>query len=301
MNVSLRQLQVFVHVYRAGNLTRAAAQLGLTQSAVSLQLQQLEEIFGLRLFDRTTRALYPTSVATQAVTAAEQILTAASGLTGHMRNLNDVNAGKVAFVASAGVSSTFLPPILATFRKAHPGIDIVLYDVPAHEMVDKLLTTEAELALGSVKSENPDVTSESILKGRLSAVGINEGAFAARKQIAWDELASFPTITMRPETLVRINIETALAKFGKTFVPSFEVSLFNTALSMSAAGLGLSILPDYIVDRKQFPTLVTKPLVRPALDREVFLIRRVGRSLSPAAARFVSLIRSEFARISKRK
>jgi DNA-binding transcriptional LysR family regulator len=57
MNLSIRQLQIFVQVYRAGNLTRAAAQLGLTQSAVSLQLQQLEDIFGLRLFDRTTRAL----------------------------------------------------------------------------------------------------------------------------------------------------------------------------------------------------------------------------------------------------
>ncbi|MBV9985432.1 LysR family transcriptional regulator [Bradyrhizobium sp.] len=67
MNLSIRQLQIFVQVYRAGNLTRAAAQLGLTQSAVSLQLQQLENIFGLRLFDRTTRALYPTRAATMAV------------------------------------------------------------------------------------------------------------------------------------------------------------------------------------------------------------------------------------------
>lgn len=301
MNLSIRQLQIFVHVYRAGNLTRAAAQLGLTQSAVSLQLQQLEEIFGLRLFDRTTRALHPTSAATQAVTAAEQILTAASGLTSHMRNLNDASTGKVTLVASAGFAATFLPPILATFRKAHPGIDTVFYDVPAHEIVGKMLTTEAEFALGSIKSAHPDVTAEPVLKGRLSAVGINEGAFAARKHISWDELASFPTIAMRQETQIRTDIDAALAKLEKTFVPTFEVSLFNTALSMSAAGLGISIQPDYIVDRNQFPTLVTKPLVRPALDREVFLIRRVGRSLSPAAARFVSLVRAEFGKIAKSK
>ncbi|ETR75824.1 transcriptional regulator [Afipia sp. P52-10] len=300
MNLSIRQLQIFVQVYRAGNLTRAAAQLGLTQSAVSLQLQQLEDIFGLRLFDRTTRALYPTSAATQAIIAAEQILTAASGLTSHMRNLNDVNSGKVAFAASAGMASTFMPPILAAFRKAHPGIDIVIYDAPAHEIVGKMLTSEAEFALGSVKSENPDVTVEPILKGRLSAVGINEGAFAARKHISWDELASFPTIAMRRETQIRSDIDRELAKFEKTFVPTFEVSLFNTALSMSAAGLGIAVQPDYIVDRNQFPTLVTKPLVRPALGREVFLIRRVGRSLSPAAARFVGHVRSAFGKIGRR-
>jgi DNA-binding transcriptional LysR family regulator len=301
MNLSIRQLQIFVQVYRAGNLTRAAAQLGLTQSAVSLQLQQLEDIFGLRLFDRTTRALYPTRAATQAVTTAEQILTAASGLTSRMRSLNDASTGKLSFAASAGVASTFLPPILAAFRKSHPGVDIAFDDMPAHELVGRMLTTDAEFALGSAKSENPEVTSEPILKGRLSAVGINEGSFAARKQISWDELASFPTVTMRKDTLIRINIDAVLAKFDKTFVPTFEVSLFNTALSMTAAGLGFSVLPDYVVAPSQFPTLVAKPLARPALDREVFLVRRIGHSLSPAAAQFVDLVRSEFGKIAKRK
>jgi DNA-binding transcriptional LysR family regulator len=299
MNPSIRQLEVFVHVYRAGNLTRAAAQLGLTQSAVSLQLQQLEELFGLRLFDRTTRALYPTSAATQALSAAEKILSDASGLTGHMRNLTNANVGKVAFAVTAGFASTFMPPILAKFRKANPAIDIVLYDVPAHLLINRLLTTDAEFALGSVHGEIPDVTIEQILKGRLSAIGIDKGAFAARKQIAWDDLAAFSTIAMRRETRIRINIDTALGKLGQAFVPTFEVSLYNTALSMTAAGLGLSILPDYILSPQQFPNLVAKPLVRPALDRQVSLIRRVGRSLSPAAARFVALVRTEFGKMSR--
>ncbi|MDQ8726594.1 LysR family transcriptional regulator [Bradyrhizobium sp. LHD-71] len=301
MNLSIRQLQIFVHVYRAGNLTRAATQLGLTQSAVSLQLRQLEDVFGLRLFDRTTRAVHPTGAATEAVAAAEQILTAASGLTNHMRNLNDGSTGKVTFAASAGFASTFMPPILATFHKFNPGIDVVFYDVPAHHLVDRLLTTEAEFALGSVEGEVPDVSIEPILKGRLSAVGIDRGAFAAKKQIAWDDLAAFPTIAMRRETMIRINIDAALARFGKSFVPTYEVSLFNTALSMTAAGLGVSILPDYIVLPRQFPTLVAKPLVRPALDRQVSLIRVAGRSLSPAATRFVAQVRTEFSKLSKSK
>lgn len=299
MNLSIRQLQIFVQVYRAGNLTRAATQLGLTQSAVSLHLQQLEDVFGLRLFDRTTRAIHPTGAATEAIAAAEHILSSASGLTSHMRNLNDANTGKVTFAVTAGFAATFMPPILAAFRKSHPGIDIALYDVPAQQLVDRLLTTEAEFALGSVHGEIPDVTIEPILKGRLSAIGLNKDAFAARKQIAWDDLASLPTIAMRRETQIRVNIDAALAKLGKKFVPTFEVSLFSTALSMTAAGLGVSILPDYILVPQQSPILVAKPLVRPALGRQVSLIRRTDRSLSPAAARLVSLVRSEFGRISR--
>ena len=118
MNPSLRQLQVLVHVHRAGNLTRAAIQLGLTQAAVSLQLQQLEKIFGLRLFDRTTRELVPTSAGLQAIASAEQILAATTTLTNQMHNLNGATTGKLAMAVSAGFASTFLPPILGRFRKA---------------------------------------------------------------------------------------------------------------------------------------------------------------------------------------
>lgn len=299
MNPSLRQLQILVHVHRAGNLTRAATQLGLTQAAVSLQLQQLEKVFGLRLFDRTTRELVATSAGMQAIAAAEQILAATANLTNQMRNLNGVNAGKLAMAVSAGFATTFMPPILGQFRKSHPGIDIVLYDVPAHQLVDKLLTTDAEFAIGSVQQGPiPDVTIERVLKGRISAIGIAKEPFGARKQITWDELSSLPTISMRQDNMIRAAIDTALAKSGRTFAPTIEVSLFNTALSMTASGNGLTILPDYLLVREQFPTLATKPLISPAIEYQMSLIRKIGRGLSPAAARFIGLVRAQLGRMS---
>ncbi|MDQ8728065.1 LysR family transcriptional regulator [Bradyrhizobium sp. LHD-71] len=301
MNLSLRQLQILVHVHRAGNLTRAATQLGLTQAAVSLQLQQLEKAFGLRLFDRTTRELVPTGAGVQATAAAEQILAATDNLTNQMRNLNGVNTGKLAMAVSAGFASTFMPPILCQFRKDHPGVDIVLYDVSASQLVDKLLTTDAEFAIGSVQGPIPDVTIERILKGRISAIGVAKGSFGTKKQISWNDLPSFATICMRQDNMVRADIDTALAKSSKRFDPTFEVSLFNTAMSMTASGIGLTILPDYLLVRQQFPTLTAKPLVGPAIEYQMSLIRKVGRTLSPAAAKFVGLVRAQLGRISGSK
>ena len=298
MNPSLRQLQILVHVHRAGNLTRAAIQLGLTQAAVSLQLQQLEKIFGLRLFDRTTRELVPTGAGVQAIASAEQILAATATLTNQMHNLNGATTGKLAMAVSAGFASTFLPPILGRFRKSHPGIEVVLYDVPAHALVDRLLATDAEFALGGVQGRIPDVTVERVLRGRISAIGLAR-EFGARKQISWDDLATMPTITMRRENLVRATIDAALAKSGRRFDPSIEVSLFNTALSMTASGVGVTVLPDYLVSRQQFPTLVARPLISPAIEWQVSLMRKVGRSLSPAAARFVALVKAQFGRMSR--
>jgi DNA-binding transcriptional LysR family regulator len=298
MNPSIRQLQILVHVHRAGNLTRAATQLGLTQAAVSLQLQQLEKGFGLRLFDRTTRELVATDAGLQAVASAEQILAATTSLSNQMRNLSGVNTGRLAIAVSAGFAATFMPPILNQFRKAHPGIDVVVYDVAAAQLIDKLLTTDAEFAIGSVPGPTADVTIERILKGRISAIGLAKGPFGARKQISWDELSSFPTIALRPENMVRASIDTALAKSGRQFVPTLQVSLFNTCLSLTAAGVGVTVLTDYLLVRQQFPTLVARPLVGPAIDYQMSLIRKVGRSLSPAAAKFVGLARAKMGRMS---
>jgi DNA-binding transcriptional LysR family regulator len=199
---------------------------------------------------------------------------------------------------SAGFASTFMPAILGQFRKEHPGIDVVVYDVAAAQLIDKLLTTDAEFAIGSVQGPIADVTLEPILKGRISAIGIAKGAFGARKQISWDELSSMPTIALRPENMVRDRIDKALAKSGRRFVPTLEVSLFNTCLSLTAAGVGVTVLTDYLLVRQQFPTLVAKPVVGPAIDYQMSLIRKMGRSLSPAAAKFVALARARMGRTS---
>src|SRR3954462_1801768 len=99
MNVTLRQLQAFTSVYRMRSITRAARELGITQSAASLLIQQLEVQLGIKLFDRSTRSVQPPLAANEAFHAAERMLGDASGLSRRMRDLAATRAGRVAFVA----------------------------------------------------------------------------------------------------------------------------------------------------------------------------------------------------------
>lgn len=71
MNVTLRQLRAFTGVYRTRSITRAARELGITQSAASLLIQQLETQLGVKLFDRSTRSVQPTLAANEAFLAAD--------------------------------------------------------------------------------------------------------------------------------------------------------------------------------------------------------------------------------------
>jgi DNA-binding transcriptional LysR family regulator len=100
---------------------------------------------------------------------------------------------------------------------------------------------------------------------------------------------------MRRETRIRMQIDQVLEQQGKRLVPTYEVTLINTALAMTAQGLGLAILPATMLPTDQFPTLIAKPLIRPAITRPVSLLLRQGRTLSPAAQAFIAIARKVLA------
>jgi DNA-binding transcriptional LysR family regulator len=295
MNVTLRQLQAFTGVYRTRSITRAARELGITQSAASLLIQQLEAQLGVKLFDRSTRSVQPTLAADEAVHAAERMLGDALGLSRRMRDLAQARAGRVAFLASAGTASALLPSVLAKFRAGYPDIEIDMRDVAADDLVPRLSATDAEFAIGSVEGEFAELTIETLTRGRLSAIGRRTADFATRRSLTWDELAQMPTIAMRRETRIRMQIDQALGTQSKHLNPTYEVTLINTALAMTAQGLGLAILPATMLPADQFPTLIAKPLIRPAITRPVSLLQRQGRTLSPAAQAFVATARTVLA------
>ncbi|WP_315834314.1 LysR family transcriptional regulator [Bradyrhizobium prioriisuperbiae] len=293
MNASLRHLQAFILVYRLRSLTRAAQEMRVTQSAVSILIRQMEEMFGLRLFDRTTRVLNPTPAAVAAFPLAERIVGDASGLAQQMRDLAEAKSGRVVFAVSAGAASALLPDIIGAFRERHPAIEIVMYDVAADQLTTSVAAADVEFGIGSVEEGGPDLTVEPLMRGRLSAIGRKDGSFENRRQISWDRLAGMTIIAMRRDTRIRAQIDHALTRQHKRLSPTYEVSLINTALAMSAHGIGISILPAHMLPPLQFPSLVAVPLVEPTIDRPLSLIRRSGRSLSPAAENFIKTARQQ--------
>lgn len=290
MPPSLRQLEALVAVYRLGSITKAAAELRVTQSAISLLIRQIEENFQLKLFDRTTRALHPTAACREAITAAERILAGAQGLSRRMRDLAEIKAGRIAIAVSAGVASALLPGVFATFRSCHPDVSIDLLDVAPDELLAVVMAGQAEFGLGSVEDEGvPEVRIEPLMQSPLSAIGIKDGRFENSRRLTWDGIMSSDLITMRRGTRIRGQIDDALAQTGRALKPVLEVSLITTALALTAEGAGLSILPGHMLPKAQFPTLVAIPLSQPTIYRHVSLLSRADFGLSPAAQRFVDI------------
>lgn len=292
MTPTIRQLEALVMVYRLGSLTKAAAELRVTQSAISLLIRQIEENFQLRLFDRTTRALHPTPACEDAVPIAERILAGARGLSRHMRDLVEIKTGRISIAVSAGVASALLPRILARYRASHPEVKVELFDIAPDELLPFVLAGNSELGVGSLEStDTAEAKIETLMRSSLSAIGIKDGRFEKRPRLTWDDIENRGLIAMRRGTRIRSQIDDALARTGRKLKPALEVSLITTALALTAEGAGLSILPAHMLPAMQFPTLVAVPLSRPTISRHVSLVSRAGFVLSPAAQRFVETAR----------
>src|SRR5689334_12756648 len=186
---TMRQLEALVLVYRRGSLTKAAAELHVTQSAISLLIRQIEENFQLRLFDRTTRALHPTAACREAVPVAERILAGAQGLSRRMRDLVEVKAGRIAVAVSAGAASALLPRALAQYRSRHPDVTIDLFDVAPDELLAFVMAGHAEFGLGSFEDDGTsEVRIETLMQSPLSAIGIRNGRFEKKRRLTWDDI-----------------------------------------------------------------------------------------------------------------
>src|SRR3954454_11844178 len=136
---SVRQLRAFRAVYLLRKLSAAAEQLAITQSAVSVLIQQLEEGLGTRLFDRTTRSLRPTAAGTEALATVERILRDLDSLGAGLRDLGTLRRGRVSIAITPTLGEILLPPVVTAFAQQHPGIQVVVDDCSPDQFVARIV------------------------------------------------------------------------------------------------------------------------------------------------------------------
>lgn len=284
MNVTLRQLKAFVAVAQLGGFTPAAQRLHLTQSALSVLVRELERELGIRLFDRTTRMVRLTDAGRELYASAEKMLQDLEHAVANSRGLAEVRRGRVALAATPLMSSIMLPRIIAGYMAAHPGVNVVLRDAMAGQIVRQVRDGEVDFGIGTFLAPEPGFVTEPLMVDTLLLACPKNHPLAARARVRWRDLAGFPFIALTRDNAVGDLVRDCLKEAGTTVHVAHEVGFLTTALGMVEAGLGISVLPSYGRDAVRLNDIVLRKLVDPAIRRETSLIMRRDRSLSPAAA-----------------
>ena len=293
MDVDLRHLEAFVAAARHSSFTRAARTLNVSQPAFTVQIRQLESALGVRLLDRNTRSVQLTQIGQDLAPVLERILRELEALLHSTRSLSTAAAGYVAVAALPSLSATILPRIVEAFRKENPAISIHLRDAVGIRVAAMVRAGEADFGFGSLSSADPELEFTPLFKDRLVAIFGPETPFGRRRALSLADLAQQPLILMDRESTVRTVVDRALASIGHYAPPAFEASYMSTALGMVKAGLGVTILPESVLEMEDNRDLDFRPIQKPALDRDVGILMKRGRSLAPAAAALVDAVRKE--------
>jgi DNA-binding transcriptional LysR family regulator len=296
MNLTLRQIRAFVAVARLGGFTAAAKRLHLTQSALSGLVKDLEEGLGVRLFDRNTREVVMTQAGREFLPLALRVLEDIEDAAARVTEIANSDRGIVRVAALELTSCTLLPPVIAAFHEKHERLEVRLIDTVLEQVLAKVKLGEVDLGIGPEPAPDPELDRAPLHSAPFLLACRPEHPLAKRKRTTWRELRGERFITMIRNFRSQVMNE-MLGWPADLEIPQMrEVALMTTALGMVQAGLGVTACPDYAGPLVRAFGLVLRPLAEPVVKAELYVFTRKGRSLSPAAARFVDFLTRKLTR-----
>ncbi|MTD37708.1 LysR family transcriptional regulator [Erwinia sp. CPCC 100877] len=282
MNYSLKQLRVFVAVARAGSFSRAGQRIGLSQSAVSHSIKELEGALGVRLLDRTTREVTLTVAGQQLAVRLERVLDELNNTLLDARSTGQQLSGTVRVTASQTLSAHLMPQSIACCQHRYPAIHFVLNDRPQHWVLESIRSGEVDFGMVIDPIQAADLDSETVLSEPFLLLCRCDHPLATQEQVPWQALNGADLVLQDYTSGSRALIDEALASQGIEANIVQQIGHPATLFPMVEAGIGISMLPALALPLPESRSLVLRKLT-PEVQRQLMLVRRKNRTLSGAA------------------
>ncbi|RQH05351.1 LysR family transcriptional regulator [Paraburkholderia dinghuensis] len=297
MNVSLQQLKVFVAVARSRSFTRAAHEFGLTQSAVSRCVRDLEEVIELKLFDRTTRHVELTLAGSGFERRIGRLLDEIDMAIAEGREAHQSHSGVVLVASNPVLSSTWVPAAMARCAAAFPSLTLQLQDLPQTAVVRAVEQGEADFGViaETVPFASGNLDVQPLAATPLCAVMPAFHPLAQHGALQWADIAGESLVTLNRDAGCTGAVTRALAGLRAQARPLQEIAHVAGVARMAQLGLGVGVLP-VCVDGAQasdaddaachWPVPSGSLVVRvlhPVVNVTTMLVRRRNRSLRPCA------------------
>lgn len=288
MNYTLNQLRVFHKVVETKSITKAAEELFMTQPAVSIQLKNFQEQFGIPLTELIGRKIQITDFGLEIAAITEKALEELMNLQYKTREYEGMVRGKLK-ISSASNGKYVIPYFLSQFLEDHTGIDLMLDVTNKTRVVEELKNKECEFAVVSVLPENLEVEEEPLVENKLFLV-------SKSSQIN----RSKPLIFREKGSATRTEMERYFGMTSKRDWEKLELTSNEAVKQAVIAGIGSSMLPlvglknellngsVQIIERKGLP-----------ITTQWRLIWLKNRRLTPVGEAYLQFIRENKERILK--
>ncbi len=280
--MTLRHMKIFLAVYQAQQITKAARQLCMTQPAVTRAIQEIEAYYGVRLFERINRKLYITQTGTMFYTYAVHIVDCFDQMEKGLRDWDQLGVLRVG--ATIALGTDLLPKVLVRFQQANPSLQIRSVVSNGAALQQALLDNQLDFAVieGSVGQE--ELASRAIAPDRLVLILPPDDPRAKWEHLALRDLADDPFLLRDKGSVGRAFLERVFALHELPLQPVMESVSTQAIIQAVHLGLGISFLPERLVaEAIRSGVVATKQLDDESFQRENHIVWHKQKFLTASA------------------
>lgn len=290
-----RQLRAFCEVVDRKSFSQAADRLGVTQPAVSLQVQSLEKRLGVQLLDRSGRRVEPTEAGAKVYRAAQRLLGFEEEILHELADDDGDLTGTLEIGASTGPGGVLLPRLLCDFAVEHPGLRVALTVSDTQRIVERVAERTLQLGIVGAAPRHRGLTYEPFFRDVL-VLACPPGHRFANHRVSVGDLQQETLIMMQEGAGIRDVVEDELRALGVRLADldvRLELGLQESVVSAVRAGYGVgfisrSAIEDDLADGR----LTEARVVGLDAEREIWVVRSAGRSEPRVARSFIEFAKA---------
>src|SRR5436190_10086112 len=294
--MDIRQLKAFVAIAESGTFTAGAVRVHVTQAAISMQIRQLENETGARLFVRAPRRVILTEAGEKLLERAYVILREHDAALEEMAALTGAHRGRLRIgSASAMVSADPLPQILRELKKRHEAVETSVVSGTSEELVRQVLAGELDAAFVSLPVEARGIQTELLSEDYLVGIASPRHKLANQKVISAYALAGEKLILGERGGNTRRLIDQFFSHAGVTPKVVMELSRLAAIKRMVEEDMGVGIVPLQSVEKEVANGRLVRWWIEAAqINWQLGVARLVGGYESPIHLTFLQLCRDHF-------
>ncbi|WP_028550529.1 LysR family transcriptional regulator [Paenibacillus sp. UNC451MF] len=293
--INLEWYRIFYHTAKAGNLTKAAQELYITQPSVSYAIKQMEEAFGVKLFHRQSKGVKLTVEGQALLDYVEPSFSLLDAGESKLNNLKRLTGGELRVGASDSLFKHMLLPHLDSFHAEYPDIRIRLSHGKTPDIVHRLKEGQIDFGIVHMPIVDPqiEVTAFSVIQDCFVAGGTYKELGGS--SITAEKLGALPLLLLSQGSSTRRFVEQWFAAQGITVEADIELGSIDLLVECARRGFGVAFVTrSFVQEELETGSLIELKPFEPIMPRSVGIAIRRDMPLSLAASQFLTTLKNAF-------
>lgn len=289
--MNLNQLKIFYLVIRRGSLTAAAAELNITQPAVTKAIQRLQGHYNVRLTERTGKTWVPTAAGRALYRIAGRIFQLENQAEDCIRSFREQGARRLRILASETFGGYYLPEVINRYQSLHPDITVSVDILPNEKVVECTASLDNDVGFISDPIRHKNLILREVLAERLVLIAAAGHPLTQGRRLQPRDLAGQPIIMHEQGSAVQKAMDELLGRNRSRSSNYLEFSNNEAIKRAVAAGDGVALISEKAAaEELRTGKLKTLNLAPPPIRRTFFMVLHKRKYISHALKSLMEMV-----------